>query len=206
MSSHLDAHPRYARISHLLNLIIFAIFIVTGFMIHSPYSGMPMDFVRDLHIIIIWVFLFNGIIRIYWAIFSKHRDYKEFLLFKQDFKVIWPQLKYYLFLGKHPHTGKYNPMQKLAYLAFFAMSAIQFCSGALLLWGGSWPNLVSFFGGLAAIRSFHYLFTWIFLVLIAVHFYLVFTESPRLFPIMFFGKEWKSKKPASTSKPVQKGM
>lgn len=204
MSSQLDEHPLYARLSHLLNLIIFAIFIVTGLMIHSPYKGMPMDTVRDLHIFIIWIFLFNGLFRIYWAIFDRRHDWKEFIPTKRDWRNLFKQLLYYLFLAKHPESGKYNVLQKLAYLALFLLSGVQFCSGALLLWSDRLSHWVNFFGGLAAIRSFHFLMTIVFLLIIAIHFYLVFTESPRLFTVMFFGKEIKSKK--VVAKPVQKGM
>lgn len=194
--SHLDDHPRFARITHLLNLILFALFIVTGFIIHYPYSGMNMDLIRDLHFIFVWLFLINGVVRIYWAIFSKHKDWREFIPTKRDIKSTIPQLKYYLFMGKHPVTGKYNIMQKLAYLVLFLMGAIQFCSGALLLWSDALRHWVDFFGGLAQIRSFHFLFTWLFVVIIAIHLYLVFRETPHLFKVMIFGIDDEKKKPA----------
>lgn len=189
MANPLD-HPLFARVSHYINLINFLVLVPTGFLIHFPYTGMPMNLVRNLHFIFMYSFLFNGIVRFYWSLFSKHKDLvSSFLWNKNDLKNLWPQIKYYLFIGKHPNNpNKYNPLQKTAYLSFPVLALLQVATGLLLYMPEKFGGVVSALGGMAAVRGMHYLIMIIFLAIIAVHVYLVFTEAYEMFWLMFFGK------------------
>ena len=93
-----------------------------------------MNLVRNLHFIFMYFLIINGVVRFYYSFFGKHKDYDEILLNTQDIKNIWPQVKYYLFIGKHPETGKYNPLQKIAYIALPIMAVVQAITGAILYW------------------------------------------------------------------------
>lgn len=194
MSSQLDLdHPLFQRISHWINLINFLILCITGWFIHSPYPGMPMNLVRNLHFIFMYLLIINGIVRFYFSFFGKHKDYDNFFFNKQDVKTTWPQIKYYLFLGEHPKTGKYNPLQKMAYIALPIMAVVQAITGFILYKPIELAGLAGNFGGLAAVRGFHYLLMWLFIAIIAVHVYLVFTTAYEQFLFMFFGKIRKEK-------------
>jgi len=194
MSSQLDLdHPLFQRISHWINLINFLILIITGWFIHSPYPGMPMNFVRNLHFIFMYLLIINGIVRFYYSFFGKHKDYDTFFFNAQDVKTTWPQIKYYLFIGKHPKTGKYNPLQKMAYIALPIMAVLQAVTGFILYKPEQLSGAASYFGSLAAVRGFHYLLMWLFIAVIAVHVYLVFTSAYEQFLFMFFGKGRKEK-------------
>ncbi|HEX3015995.1 MAG TPA: cytochrome b/b6 domain-containing protein, partial [Desulfobacteria bacterium] len=46
-----EDHPRYARISHWINLVCFAVLIVTGFIILAPHQGNSINLVRNLHFV-----------------------------------------------------------------------------------------------------------------------------------------------------------
>ena len=194
MSSQLELdHPLFQRISHWINLINFLVLIITGFLIHSPYPGMPMNLIRNLHFIFMFFLLINGIVRFYYSFLGKYKDYDAFFINSQDLKTFWPQIKYYLFLGKHPETGKYNPLQKLAYIALPIMAIVQAVTGFILYKPEELSGLAGYFGGLAAVRGFHYLLMWLFIAVIAVHLYLVFTAAYDQFLFMFFGKTRKEK-------------
>lgn len=181
-------HPLFQRVSHWINLINFLMLCLTGWFIHSPYSGMPMNFIRNLHFIFAYSLMINGIVRFYFSFFGKNKDYDEILLNGQDIKTIWPQIKYYLFIGKHPETGKYNPLQKIAYIALPIMAVAQAITGAILYKPEQSAGLAGYFGGLAAVRGLHYVFMWLFIAVIAIHVYLVFTTAYEQFLFMFFGK------------------
>lgn len=187
MANSLD-HPLFARISHYINLVNFLVLIVTGFLIHFPFSGTPMNWVRNLHFIFMYFLLINGVVRFYYSFFGKYKDYDSFLLTKQDLKAYWPQIKYYLFIGDHPKTGKYNPLQKTAYITLPILAVFQAITGFILYLPEKLGGLVSAFGGLAAVRGVHYLTMWVFIAIIAAHLYLVFTEATEMFWLMFFGK------------------
>ncbi len=192
MANPLD-HPLFQRVSHWINLINFIILGITGWFIHSPYPGMSMNLVRNLHFVFAYFLVINGVIRFYYSFFGKYRDYDEILLNKKDLKTFWPQTKYYLFMGKDPETGKYNPLQKIAYISFPIMAMVHVVTGAILYLPEQLGGYAWYFGGLAAVRGIHYLFMWLFIALVGVHMYLVFTEAYDQFILMFFGKVKKQK-------------
>lgn len=189
-------HPLQNRISHWVNLINFIVLIFTGFLIHFPFQGVPMNLVRNLHFFFMYLLIFNGIIRFYMSFFSKHRDYKKFLLNEHDLKYFIPQIKYYLFIQKEhpPNPNKYNPLQKLAYIALPVLAVFQAITGFLLYLPMKFPYWEAVLGGLAMIRSFHYVIMWLFIAIIAIHIYMVFTEAVDQFWLMFFGKRIRKKK------------
>lgn len=187
MANPLD-HPIVDRVSHLINLINFLVLIITGLLIHSPFPGLPMNLVRNLHFIFMYLLIFNGIVRFYYSFLGKYRDYKTFFLSKQDIKNLWPQIKYYLFIGKHPEKEKYNPLQKLTYLLLPFLTLFQFLTGLILYRPEKLSNIAYFLGGLAAVRGIHYFMMWLFIAIIAIHVYLVFIEAFDMFLLMFLGR------------------
>lgn len=181
-------HPLFQRISHWINLINFFVLGITGWFIHSPYPGMPMNTIRNLHFFFMWFLIINGIVRFYYSFFGKYKDYGEIMLNSRDIKTIWPQTKYYLFIGEHPETGKYNPLQKIAYITLPIIAVFQAITGAILYWPIKFEGVTGYLGGIAAVRGFHYIFMWLFIVIVAIHVYLVFTTAYEQFLYMFFGK------------------
>lgn len=185
---HPSDHPLFQRISHWINLINFLVLGITGWFIHSPFPGISMNLVRNLHFFFMYFLIINGVVRFYFSFFGEQKDYGEILLNTQDIKNIWPQTKYYLFIGKHPETGKYNPLQKLAYIALPIMTVVQAITGAILYWPLQFAGFAGYFGGLASVRGLHYIFMWLFIAVVAIHVYLVFTAAYEQFLFMFFGK------------------
>jgi len=186
-------HPLFQRISHWINLINFLVLIITGFLIHSPIQGIPMNVVRNLHFFFMYFLLINGIVRFYYSFFGKYKDYKEFFLNKQDLKTFIPQIKYYLFMGKHPKTDKYNPLQKCTYIALPILAVFQAMTGFILYMPTKLGWCADLVGGLAAVRGIHYVIMWVFIAIIIVHVYLVLTEAYDQLGLMFLGKTEKEK-------------
>lgn len=181
-------HPLFDRVSHWINLVNFTILIITGWLIHSPYVGMDMNLVRNLHFIFMFALIINGVVRFYWSFFGKNGDWKDFFLTMDDLKNMIPQVKYYLFMGKHPKTRKYNPLQICAYIAMPIMAVLMIITGAILYWPITLGAYSGYFLSLAAVRLIHYFLMWGFIAIIAIHAYLVFTTSIEEFWYMFFGK------------------
>lgn len=181
-------HPLPQRIGHWINLINFLVLGITGYLIHAPYPGVPMNFVRNLHFIFAYFLIINGIVRFYYSFFGKYKDYRAFFLDSLDYQTFWPMIKYYLFLGKRPQTNKYNPLQKLAFIAMPIMAFMQIITGAILYWPVKLASLAGYFGGIAAVRGIHYVIMWLFFALVVIHVYLAFTEAFDEFLVMFFGK------------------
>lgn len=105
-------------------------------------------------------------------------------------KIWFQQLKYYLFMGEHPHLkGVYNPLQFIAYVGLYAMIFL-ICITGLILYvhcyqGGGiglflydyMRPLEALFGGLAMVREIHHIVMWGILIFIPVHIYMAIFNS-----------------------------
>ncbi|MDR3288592.1 MAG: cytochrome b/b6 domain-containing protein [Peptococcaceae bacterium] len=184
-----EDHPLPQRILHWSNLICFAFLIFTGFMIRFPFQGTPMNLMRNLHFTFMFIFLVGGIVRGFISVFGKERDIKCILLTRKDIKQIIPQILYYCFiLKKEPEFEKYNSLQKMAYIAMQVLGVCQVITGVILYRPETFQTLGYMLGGLETVRVIHYLIMWIFIFIIVVHLYLVFTAAMAQFWFMLFGK------------------
>ncbi|NLC76555.1 MAG: Ni/Fe-hydrogenase, b-type cytochrome subunit [Clostridia bacterium] len=178
------------RVAHLINLVAIVLLVFTGFYIYYPFAERIMGTARYLHYVAGFALIINLFWRIYYAFLGKHRDYFEF---KPEIGKILPVVKYYCFMGKPVITeGKYNPLQKLTYLGIPFLIICQGCTGIALAYPDQTAGFIHALGGLANVRSIHYLFTWVFICVTLLHVYAVFTEKPQQVLAMFFGKETDS--------------
>jgi Ni/Fe-hydrogenase 1 B-type cytochrome subunit len=178
----------------------------TGFYIHNPFYDGNMMWMRQLHFVFMYIVIIALIARIYFAFFSRSALVKDDRQTAMDVKNFLPQaenrgqfvqtIKYYLFLRKtHPRTGKYNPLQKLAYVAMLVLLGVQALTG-FAIYG---PYLETFqwlstpLGGLMIVRQIHYLIMWVFILITMVHVYLSVAEDAPALPLMFWGKETPAK-------------
>ncbi len=183
------------RIYHWVNVILIAVLVITGLFIGNPiftrpgeaYAVFILGKVRLWHSLAAWLFIANFIFRTYWYFAGN-----EHAQFKPWRKGFWSEgieaIKYYLFMKKDhtAHLG-HNVVAQLTY--FF------------LIWGGSFFMIFSglalqgemhqgglqetiagwmiplFGGGSYALRSFHHLVTWLFIIFVVVHLYLVFRQD-----------------------------
>lgn len=181
-----DHHPVPHRIYHWINLISMAVLTITGVYIHRPFASGLMNEARWLHFIFMYIILVNLMARIYYAFFGKNPDYHEFGYSKKDIPNFVHTVKYYLFLGPHVDTGKYNPLQKTSYIAVIPLLLLQGFTGFAIYYPSHFAGSIEAMGGLAAVRALHYMLMWVFIAFTLFHAYLA-ASSWNQFLVMMFG-------------------
>lgn len=182
------------RLYHWLNFLSVLVLAVTGYIIGSPLaiqSGSEASFgywfgtVRFLHFVAAFVFFFNFLFRIYWGfVGNKYADWKNFIPLKKDqWKEIVDVLKVdILQLKVQPlksigHNALAGFTYFLTFLAFLFQSITGFgmysaMSDFFLPKLFAW--VVPLLGGDFAVRQWHHLMMWFFIIFAIVHVYLVF--------------------------------
>ncbi|MHB0866344.1 MAG: cytochrome b/b6 domain-containing protein [Thermoleophilia bacterium] len=209
-----EEYPLPAIIMHAIHLISLLLLILTGFYIYSPFFGGFMGYARIIHQIAMWTFVLTTVTRIYWSFFGagsapegsrvKRRDFHWFRPIKHGGEgTALDTLKYYMFLRKTYPTGlKLNPLQRWYYLSWaFVLIPVMLLTGLCL-----WSPTRAFFepftywaGGLEAMRTYHYLLMWVFIVTVTLHIYLVIvSEASRKLLLMFAWREGKDAPPTRT--------
>jgi len=195
--------PLY-RWQHWIRALSIVILTVTGFYIAVPFvspvpNSEPTNFMyglfRSWHEIFGFIMIAAVIFKSYLFIFGKkHRaeikSIKDFIN-----PQIWiQQIKYYLFIGEHPHLqGTYNPLQFIAYIGFYALMVILIITGLILYvhvyhdgLGAMLYDIMRYFevmlGGLAWVRGLHHIAMWGVILFVTVHVYMAIYNA-------VFGKE-----------------
>ena len=207
IKTHLDGHPRRTeyefsiglRATHWLRAISIVTLIATGFYLsyvfQSPQStGEPTNFMqakyRFVHEVAGFIFIACIIFKVYLFFFDKMSG-KERVGLKDALnpKVWIKQLKFYLFIGDHPHLkGCYNPLQFVTYSFFYAVMFGIIITGLILyvhtyheglgglLYGVLRP-IEAWLGGLAEVRTWHRVLMWVIIVFLPVHIYMAVFNS-----------------------------
>ncbi|TLM97706.1 MAG: cytochrome B [Actinobacteria bacterium] len=197
-------HPLVFVFTHWTNLLAMLCLTISGFYIHFPYLPGLMGLARGTHFFWMFVLLINMVFRIVLAFMvrdsvlpdgtGKELDIKNFVPQKENRHQLWPTLKYYLFLKKeHPIQGKYNPLQKMAYVLTIPLTLAAAYTG-FCLWGPTylWPAFAAgteYVGGLENMRIIHYYCMWAILLFTAIHAYLANIYGLGADKIMFFWQE-----------------
>ena len=183
------------RANHWAMVICIFTLIPTGFYIASPftvYAGETIDKflmgnMRYIHILFGVILLFVFLWRIYMAFFSRfHADWKDFFAWT-DWKNTITQIKFYALISekKPEHKYLYGPLQSIAYGGVMFMLVLILLTGIILTGAGHDAGItgwIYFFakpfqnllGGLAMVRFFHHILTWLFIIFIVVHIYMAF--------------------------------
>ncbi|PJA98105.1 MAG: Ni/Fe-hydrogenase, b-type cytochrome subunit [Ignavibacteriales bacterium CG_4_9_14_3_um_filter_30_11] len=182
------------RLYHWVNALVVVTLAVTGYLIGKPpalTSGSEASFgywfgtVRFVHFVAAFVFFFNFLFRIYWGfVGNKHADWKNFIPYKKEqWKEIFQVLKIDILqvsnvkLKSVGHNSMAGFTYFLTFLAFLFQSITGFgmysaMSDAFL------PNLFSWIvplmGGDFAVRQWHHVMMWFFVIFAIIHVYLVF--------------------------------
>jgi len=182
------------RIYHWLNALTIMVLIATGFYIANPLALQSakepsqlfvMGWVRMIHFIAAYIFLFNFIFRIYWAFAgNKYANWKQFVPTSGKFlKEMWVVFKKDILMlrGKEHMSVGHNAMAGFIYFFIFLAFLVQTFTGFGLYasMSTSWfPKLFSWvpamFGGDIFLRQVHHWTMWFFILFILIHVYLVF--------------------------------
>ncbi len=182
------------RFTHWLRALAIVILTVSGFYIAyvfvSPHiTGEPINFMnakwRMVHQVAGFVLIGCVIFKSYLFLFDKKSKIERESWVNAIGPKLWiDQIKFYLFMGSHPHIkGTYNPLQFVAYIGFYAMIFV-LCITGLVLYaavyheglGGAIEPLAKWFevlmGGLANTRIIHHIAMWGVLIFVFAHIYM----------------------------------
>lgn len=188
-----DRHNRlfvYSLASRLLHwsfTIVFILLMFSGIYIHYPLlPGLLFPLGKSLFIHRIMAYSAMGIF-IFWIYYVVVTGSYRHLLFRfRNVKELPGLIKYYLFWEqKLPPHEKYNAGQKLFFTSWVFVFVFQVISGLFLqfpAWANDVPPLT-----LQPIRYYHYLSALYFMLTVAIHTYLAFTEDPARFQAMLTG-------------------
>lgn len=194
-------HPFIIRLTHWVNFIALAIMVTSGLRIYnaSPIFDFRIPEVltlggwlagaRQWHFFAMWMFFVNGVVWIFYNIFTRHG--RQTTLFRgPDVSGVLPMIQYYLRLRKeHPPHTKYNALQKLAYttIPLAALGAI--LSGIAIYWPVQFSRIASLFDGYDVARVFHFIFTAVLVMFFLGHLVMVTVTGWDNFVSMITG--WK---------------
>ena len=215
-------HPDFVysssnRILHWIRALVITGLIITGFYIADPFLTSEGSTDKLLyaqwtkwHLIMGFILLASGILRIYLFFFGK--DSEGELRSLQDLfsvKSWFTQLKSYFFIGELKKKGLYGPLQFLTYTVIMVLLIVVSVTGLVLYvhvyhqgLGGwlyeSMRVIEAWMGGLATVRYVHHISVWGFMIFIPIHIYLVIWSAIRFkhaaLDVMFTGYDYHLKK------------
>jgi Ni/Fe-hydrogenase 1 B-type cytochrome subunit len=186
------------RLYHWVNFLCVAVLVVTGYVIGRPVS-IPVageasfsywfGWVRFLHFVAAFVFFFNFLGRIYWGfVGNEYARWDNFLpltprLLRRQTREVVEVLKVDVLqatvkpMESIGHNALAGWTYFLSFLAFLFQSVTGFgmyaaMSRAWLPQRFAW--IVPLMGGDFAVRQWHHMMMWFFVIFAVVHVYLVF--------------------------------
>jgi Ni/Fe-hydrogenase 1 B-type cytochrome subunit len=182
------------RFYHWLNALCVVALSVTGYMIGAPLAIQTASeasfsywfgIVRFIHFVAAFLFFFNFVFRIYWGfVGNQFARWDNFILHKKEqFKEVADVLRVDILqtTGKPLKSIGHNTLAGFTYFLSFLAFLFQCVTGFGLYaaMSDSWlPRLFSWIvplmGGDFAVRQWHHMFMWFFVLFSIVHVYLVF--------------------------------
>ncbi|MBM4176182.1 MAG: Ni/Fe-hydrogenase, b-type cytochrome subunit [Ignavibacteria bacterium] len=182
------------RFYHWLNAFCIVALAVTGYMIGSPPAvqssteasfGYWFGTIRFVHFVAAFLFFFNFLFRIYWGfVGNKYSDWHNFIPTKKEqFNEMVDVLKVDILQtkGKPLESIGHNSLAGVTYFITFLVFLFQSATGfgMYAAMSDSWlPQLftwiVPLMGGDFAVRQWHHVMMWFFIIFSMIHVYLVF--------------------------------
>jgi Ni/Fe-hydrogenase 1 B-type cytochrome subunit len=182
------------RFYHWLNALCIVVLCVTGYLIGQPMAiqraseasfSYWFGWVRFIHFVAAYVFLFNFAFRIYWGfVGNKYANWKNFIIYRRkQIKEIKNVLAVDILQAENKpiETIGHNAMAGFTYFLTFLAFLFQCVTGFGLYaaMSKSWfaqlfAWIVPLMGGDFTVRQWHHAFMWFFILFSIVHVYLVF--------------------------------
>ena len=185
--------PQPIRVWHWVNLVSWMILLISGLYIRYPWFSGGREVMRNAHYFFMYLITINLILRFAYLYFAKNwRDYLTFD--KTDISWGISVARYYTFTGPpYDHLKKFNPLQRPAYPAIWAMLILQAFTG-FIIWQPAIGGLFSgIFGGpadmAAWMRLVHNINMRFMVALVTIHSYLGSMEDFPVLKVFWFWKE-----------------
>ena len=190
-------HPIWLRINHWLNALAVVILVLSGWRIYNASPIFDFTFPRSLtlggwlggallwHFAAMWILFINGIAYLVLNIASGRLGKRFFPLHPRD---LWRDFSAAL-QGRLAHDahGRYNAVQKFAYLFVIADSVILVLSGLVIWKSVQFPLLRDLLGGYDQARVVHFAAMSVLVGFIVVHIVMV-ALVPRTLVAMLRGR------------------
>ncbi len=182
------------RLYHWLNFLAVTTLIITGYLIGRPiavqssaeaYNSYWFGTVRFIHFVAAFIFFFNFLFRIYWGFAgNRYASWREFIPYtKKSIQEFFIVLKQDVLQqdGKAIKSIGHNALAGFTYFLTFLAFLFQCITGFGMYSAMSTSFLPRLFawivplmGGDMAVRQWHHLMMWFFIIFAVVHVYIVF--------------------------------
>ena len=182
---------------HIVNIVSMLVLGVTGFLIGNPPAlmnhqeasfGYWFGTTRFIHFAAAYIFTLNLLVRIYWSFMGN--SYAGWRNFIPTTQAKWQEMRSFLnwYITLRPVHGRiplsHNSLAGFSYFLIVLLSLFQAMTGFALYTGMSeawFPSLfgwvVSLFGNEMAVRQWHHIALWVFVVFTVVHLYIVWLND-----------------------------
>ena len=221
-SSTPEPQPRHhwvVRVTHWVNVLAVVLMVGSGFRIFNAYPGFArkgdtfccypfegdplpawMTFggwlagARNWHFAAMWLLVINGLI--YLAFIYLHGEWRDLVPRRAHLRDSWEMVKFYVFLRKaHPRQGKHNALQRGAYFAMPIVGVVLVLTGLSIWKPVQLSALTSMLGGYVWARYWHFVATWVLVLLSLVHVFMVIAVDPYSIRAMVTGRYKESWSP-----------
>jgi Ni/Fe-hydrogenase 1 B-type cytochrome subunit len=182
------------RLYHWVNALCVVVLCATGYLIGRPlaitysseaYQQYWFGTVRFIHFMAGFVFLFNFLVRIYWGFVGN--SYAKWTNFIPSHRAQWQEMMEVMKVdvlqtsAQRIVTVGHNALAGMIYFLSFLALLFQSLTGFALYssMSHSWfPRMFAWItplmGGDFAVRQWHHIFMWFFILFVLIHVYLVF--------------------------------
>ena len=195
-------HHLVVRLTHWVNALALAIMIGSGLRIFNSYPAFArrgetfccypfeghkipswltfggwLAGARHWHFAAMWLLVVNGLV--YLGFIYLHGEWRDLVPRRHVFGDVAQMVKFYVALRRdHPHQGKHNALQRLAYFSMpiFAMAAVM--SGLAIWKPVQLSPLTWLLGGFVWARYWHFLAMLALVALTFGHVFMVFAVDP----------------------------
>ena len=231
----MQRHHWVVRLTHWVNAVAIVIMVGSGLRIFNAYpafarrgeafccnpwehTAVPawltfggwLGGARHWHFAMMWVLVINAFI--YLAFIYLHGEWRDLVPRRGILRDAWEMVRFYLFLRRdHPHQGKHNALQRLAYFSMPWIAAVIVISGIAIWKPVSLGWLTWSLGGFAFARFIHFMSMMALVVAALGHVFMVFAVDPYSIRSMTTGgydeslsPEARNARPFVNLRPAQK--
>ncbi|WP_409564227.1 cytochrome b/b6 domain-containing protein [Methylobacterium sp. J-068] len=198
-------HPLVVRITHWINAVAVFCMLFSGWAIYNASPLFPFVFPKwailggwlggalAWHFAAMWLFVLNGLAYVAYGLLARHFA-TAFLPLSPG--AVWRDARAALALRLNHRVGRYNAVQRLAYLAAIVLGLLLVASGCALWKPVQWQALANLFGGYEWARRVHFFAMAGLAGFILLHLALV-VVVPSTLPAMITGRARVTGEPAA---------